>query len=66
MAASEIILPVQVRVVCSAMLRCEVGLQLRRSGSEGAADDLLDRARMQVDARSEFSHFLSEDVGDEI
>ena len=64
MAASEIILPVQVCVVCSAMLRREVGLQVRGSSGEGAADNLLDRARVQVDARSELSHFLFEDLDD--
>lgn len=63
MATTQVILPVQIGVVCSAIFRREVGLQVRGSGRESAANDLLDRASVQVDTRPKFCH-LPGDVND--
>ena len=48
MATTKVVLLVQFRIVGGAVLRCEIGLQLRGSCRERAADDLLHGPRMQI------------------
>ena len=51
MSATEIVLLVQLCIVGSAMLGCKIGLQVRGTCRERAADDLLHCSRMQINAR---------------
>lgn len=52
MPTTEVVLPVQIRIVGRAVLGSEIGLQVRGSCRESAADDLLHSAGVQIDTRT--------------
>lgn len=59
MSTPQIVLLVQSGIVTGGELRDVIGLQVCGDVAEGAADNLLDLPRVEVNARSELGHFAS-------